>query len=351
MSNTTICYYFFQVNHTQCSQTPINNTNLTNSRSQRSQICTPFRKHIQVKTLLSVSSLFKQNPPQLYASCGTPFYVCFRQPQMQRHQRYFYCKRLEKAPPQNINKRGFQSSLCLKHIGSCSPPTLLQQYTGQHCQTSNQSVKNLQISRTYFTCSTSPKSNLLEHRQLRAFVQYIKTQSVQPCKSPKKETFQCLLQCIERLPVHILGIPTTLHRQRHQCCSKQYHPKTQTVQSKFQLNTQYTIPIPTKPNHMLEGKHCCWNKSSPLTHTQHQSLQTKNLCKKTMFFAFFSRDKTLLHCSCQRKQLHSQLLSFYWNVQCNCCSQNTHTLYLRPHSKTAEFPCHKNHECGSCGKE
>lgn len=311
MSNTTICHYFFQINHTQSCQTPINYTNLTNSRSQRSLISTPFRKHIHIKALLSVSPLFQQNTPQLYASSSTPFHMSFRQPLMQWHQRYFHSKCQKETPPQNINNRRINCCLCLKHVRSSSPPALLQQYTRQHSQTSNQSIKNLLICCTYFSSSASTKSNLLEHGQLRTFILYIKAQSVQPSKSPKQKTFQCLQLCIKRLPMHILSIPTTLYCQRHLCSCKLYHPKTQTVQSKFLLNRLNTIPIPPKTYYMLEGKYGCWNKSSPQTHTLYQSQQTYNLCKQTMFFAFFTRNNTHQYSPCKRKLLYCQQLFFY----------------------------------------
>ena len=145
---------------------------------------------------------------------------------MQRHQRHFHGKRQKEAPPQKLCNTSFNTILCLLHIGSCSPPAVQLQNTRKHCQTSNQGVKNQLICCSYFSSSASPKSNLLEHGQQRTFIQYIKTQSVQPCKSPKQKAFQSQLQCIERLTMHILGIPTALYCQRHLYCCKQYHPKT-----------------------------------------------------------------------------------------------------------------------------
>ena len=185
VSNTTICYYFFQVNHTQCCQTPIKNTNLTNCRCQWSLISTPFRKHVHVKAQLSVSSLFQQYSPQLHTSSSTPFNVSFGLPLVQRHQWNFHCKCLEEAPPLDVHDRRLNRGVRLEHVGSCSPPALEQQYARKHSQTSNQGIKNQQICCTHFSRATSSKSNLLEHGLQRAFVEYIKAQSVQPSESPK----------------------------------------------------------------------------------------------------------------------------------------------------------------------
>ncbi len=242
VSNTTVRYYFFLVNHTQCCQTPIENTNLTNCRCKRSLICAPFGEHVHVKALLSISSLFQLNSPQLYTSCSAPLYVSFGLPLMQRHQRHFHCKCQEETPPLDVHNRGFNWSMRQKHIRGRPPPALQQQYARKHCQTPNQGIKNQLICCTYFSGTASTQSNLLEHGLLRTFVQYIKAQSVQPCKGPKQKTFQCQLLCIERLTMHILGIPTTLNRQRHLCSCEQDHPKTQTIQPKFLLNRLDTIP-------------------------------------------------------------------------------------------------------------
>lgn len=328
---TTVCYYFFLVNHTQCCQTPINNTNLTNCRCQGPQISTPFGKHVQVKAQLSVSSQFQQYSPQLHTSSSAPFNVSFGLPLVQRHQRHFHCKCLEEAPPLDVYHRRLNRSMRLQHVGSCSPPALQQQYAGKHCQTSNQGIKNLLICCAHFSSTTSSKSNQLEHGQQRAFVEHIKAQSVQPCESPKQETFQSQLLCIEGLTMHILSIPTTQHRQGHLGCCEQYHPKTQAIQPEFLLNGLESTPHPAKPYNVLERLCCCWHKSSPLAHTQYQSYQTKNQCKKTMFFAFFSWNNTQLNRSLQGKSLNCEQLSLYWDIQRCHCSQHTHTLNLRPH--------------------
>ncbi len=124
MSYTAICNNFFLVHHTQRSQTPIKNTNQTNSLSQWPKISTPFWKQIHIKTLQSICTLFQQYTPQQHTSSCTPFYMSFRQPQMQRHQRYFDCKCLKETPPQNIDNRRFNRSMRQKHIRSRSPKTL-----------------------------------------------------------------------------------------------------------------------------------------------------------------------------------------------------------------------------------
>jgi hypothetical protein len=100
VSNTTISYQFFQIYLSQCCQTPINYSNQTNSTYPRPQISTGFGEQILIKSQLSIGSQFQQNPCQQHTSSCTPFNVCFRQPQMQRHHWHFHCKSLKKAPPQ-----------------------------------------------------------------------------------------------------------------------------------------------------------------------------------------------------------------------------------------------------------
>lgn len=232
VGNTTICYYFFLVHHAQGSLAPVHNTNLTNCRSSWPLISTPFRKLVQIKALLPIGSQFQLHTPLQHTPSGTPFYVSFRLPQMQGHLWYFDCKRLEKPPPLEIYNRRIESSygscssgaggrtarLHQKHIVCCSSPAQQQQHTRQHSQTSNQGVKHQLICCTYFTSSASTQSNLLEHGLQGTLVQYIKTQSVQPTKSPKQEAFQSLLQCVEGLAMYILGVPAAQDCLWHQGC-------------------------------------------------------------------------------------------------------------------------------------
>jgi hypothetical protein len=215
VSNTTICNNFFLINLSQSCLTPINNTNQTNSANPWSQICTPFRKHILIKTLQTIGSLFQQYSSQKNTSSCTPFNVCFRLPQMQWHQRNFYSKGLKESPPKKQLTARLNRLLPQQQIICCSSPTVQQQKTGEHCQTSNQSIKHLQIGSSYFSSTTSTQSNQLEHGQQRTLIKYIKTLQVQTGKTPKLKTFQCQLQAIKRLTMSILSIPTAQHCQRH----------------------------------------------------------------------------------------------------------------------------------------
>jgi len=227
---------------------------------------------------------------------------------MQWHLRNFHSKSLKKSPPQKQLTTRINRLLPLLQIIGCSCPTILQQKTRKHCKTSNQSIENLLISSTYFSSTTSTLSNLLKHRQQSTFIKHIKTQQIQTCKTCKLETFQSLLQCIKRLAMLILSIPTTLDCLRHLSCSKQNHPKTLTIQSKFLFHRELSIPTSTKSYYLLKRFYSCWYKTRPQTHAQYQSKQTKELCIRTMLFTFFPRQYTEKKSSC------------LWQQQ-NCCKQ------------------------------
>lgn len=134
----------------------------------------------------------------------------------------------------------------------------------------------------------------------------------------------------------ILCIPTTQNRQWHQHCCQQNHPKIQTIQSKFQSNSQKTTPTHLKTNHLLKRFYCRWNKTRPQTHRQKQSSQTKQQCNITMQISFFSWLKTQEKSSSQWLLQHHRKQTFKRNRQQQSCSQNTNTKYLRPH-KTLLF--------------
>jgi hypothetical protein len=170
VSNTTICNNFFLINLSQSCLTPINDSNQTKSAHQRSQISTPLGKQIHVETQQPVGSLFQQYSSQKNTSRCTPFNVSFRLPQMQWHQRNFYSKGLKKSPPKKQLTTRFHRILPLQQIICCSSPTIQQQKTRKHCQTSNQSIEYLQISSSYFTCTASPQPNQLKHGLQRTFV-------------------------------------------------------------------------------------------------------------------------------------------------------------------------------------
>jgi hypothetical protein len=331
MGNTTICNNFFLINLSQSCLTPINNSNQTNSANPWSQISTPFRKHILIETLESISSLFQQYSCQKNTSSCTPFHMSFRLPQMQWHQRNFNSKGLEESPPKKQLTTRFNRQLPQQQIVCCSSPTVQQQKTRKHCQTSNQSIKYLQISSTYFSSTTSSQSNQLKHGQQRTLIEYIKTLQVQTCKTPKLKTFQGQQQPIKRLTMSILSIPTTQYSQRHESCSKQNHPKTQTIQTKFLFNPKQPIPTPTQTNNLLKRLNCCWYKPCPQTSTLNQCYQSKKQCIKTMQFAFFPRLYTKKKCPCLWYNQYSCKQSFKRNCLLKGCSQYTQTKYLWLH--------------------
>jgi hypothetical protein len=215
VSNTTICNNFFLINLSLSCLTPIKNTNQTNSANPWSQISTPFRKHILIKALQPIGSLFQQYSSQKNTSSCTPFNVSFRLPQMLWHQRNFYSKSQKESPPEKQLTARLKRQLPQLQIICCSGPTVQQQKTRKHCLTSNLCIKHLQISCAYFSSTTSPQSNQLEHGQQRTLIKYIKTLQVQTGKTPKLKTFQCQLQPIKRLTMCILSIPTAQYSQRH----------------------------------------------------------------------------------------------------------------------------------------
>lgn len=289
MSYATISYNLFLIYLAQSCQTPVDNTCLTNSADPGPQIGTSFGELIQVKTALTIGSLFQLNSSLLNTSRCAPFYVSFGLPQVQRHQRNFDCKGLEESPPQELLATGINRQLSQQQIIRSSGPAIQEQKTGKHCQTSNQSIKHLQIGCTYFSRTTPTQSNLKEHRQECTFIKYVKTQQIQTGETPKLKTFQSLLQCIKRLAVLVLCLPTALNCQWHLSCSQQNHPKTLTIKPEFQFYSKLSVPTPAKPNHLLKRLYSCWYKARPETRTQNQGDQTKEQSVKTMLLAFFPR--------------------------------------------------------------
>jgi hypothetical protein len=237
MGYTTIRNKLFQIYLSQCRQTCINNSYLTNSTYPGTKIGARFRELVQIETQQTIGSLFQLNPSLQHTSCSTCFYVSFRQPQMQRHQRNFHSKGLKESPPQKYLTTRVNRKLPLLQIIGCSCPTIQQQKTRKHCQTSNKCIKYQQVCCTNFTRTTSTQSNQQKHRLKSTFIEYIKAQQIQTCKTPKLKTFQSLLQCVKGLTMSILSIPATLNCERHLNCCQQHHPKTLTIQSKFQFDS------------------------------------------------------------------------------------------------------------------
>jgi len=211
VGNTTVGYQLFLVDLSLCGQRRINNAHLTKSADPRRQIVAPFWKLIKIITLQSVCSLFLLHPCLLYTSGSTPFYMSLRQPLMLRHQRNFDRKCLKKPTPQKQLTTGFNRYSTLLQIVCGSSPAIQQKLSWKYCLTSYQSIKYLQISCAYFSRTTSSQSNQQKYGQKSAFIKYIETKQIQPCKCPKLKTFQSLLLCIESLTMFILSIPTTLY--------------------------------------------------------------------------------------------------------------------------------------------
>lgn len=250
---------------------------------------------------------------------------------MQRHQWNFYSKCQKESPPQKQLTTRLKRRAPQQQIICCSSPTILQQKTGKHCQTSNHSIQYQQVSCTYFTSSTSSQSNKQKHRQLCTFVKHIKTQLIKTCETCKLKAFKSLQQSKKRLAMFVLCIPTTQNSQWHLYCSKQYHPKIQTILSKFLFHLEQAVPTCTKTYNLLKGFNCSWDKTRPQTHTQQQCQHTKKQCIKTMHFPFFSRQYTEKKCCSLGLLLNSSQQSFKRNRQQQNCSQHAHTKYLRPH--------------------
>lgn len=328
---TTISNKFFLIDLSQGCQTRVDHANQTDCTHPGPQISTCFRELIQVKTQQPISSLLQLHSGQLNTSSRAPLYVSFGQPQVQWHQRNFNSKSLEESPPQKQLTTRINRQLPQLQIVGGSCPTIQLQKTGKHCQRAYQSIKHQQIGSTYFSSTPSPQSNQLKHGQKCTLIEYVKTQQVQTCETSKLKTFQGLLQCIKRLTMSILSIPTTLNSQRHLNCSLQYHPKTLTIKPKFLFHCEQSIPACTETNHLLKRLHSSWYKTRPQTHAQHQSYQTKEQCIKTMLLAFFPWQYTKEKSGCLWLLLHCRKLTLQRDRQQQRCSQNTHTKHLRPH--------------------
>ena len=267
MGNATIRHNLFQINLSKSGLTPIKNSNLTNSRNPWTKVNPSLRKQIHIISKQSISSQLQQNSSQKNASPGTPFNVGFGQPQVLWHQRNFHPESLKETPPKQGLAPRIKRSLPQKQIVRCSPPAQLNQQAGKHCKASNQGVQNQQIGSTNFSCSTSTQSNQQKHRNKRAFIQHIKTQNIQTCKSPEKKTFKSHQKPQKSLSMRILSVPTTQNCQRKQSSSQQNHPQTQPIKTKFQIHSKNTIPSPLNPYNLLKGFDGRRKKSRPQSHT------------------------------------------------------------------------------------
>ena len=216
-------------------------------------------------------------------------------------------------------------------IMSCSGSTQQKQENRQHCQTSDKCIKHLKISCFDLTVSASTQSNEYKHRNQRTFIKNIKTKNVHSCKTCKQKTFKTKKQCKKRLTMCILCIPTTQNSQWHLNCSQLNHPQIQSIQSKFQIQSQKTTPTCMNSNYLLKRNSRIWKKTRPLSHTQEKSSLAKNLCNKTVDLSLFCRLTTKKKPSSQRKKLHYSKLSLQRNTLNQCSSQNTRTKNQRLH--------------------
>lgn len=331
MGYTTVSNNFFQIHLTKSSQACVHNTKQTNSTYQRSLISTSCRKLIHIESQQSISSQFQQHSSQLHTSSSTCFNVSFWKPQMQRHERHFHCKSQKETPPQEQFSTRIKSGTSQQQVRSGSSAAVQKQKTRKHSQTSNKCIKNLEIGSTYFSSTASTQSNKKEHRQKCTLIKHIKAQQIQTCKASKQKAFKSQQQPIKRLTVPILGIPTTQNSQRHQKGSKQYHPKAQAVQSKFQLYGKQSIPKSSKSYNLLERFNSLRNKTSPQSHTQNQCNQTKDQCSKPNAFALFPRQYAKNKCTSQRLKQNNSQQSIQRNRRQKGSSSYTLTKHQRPH--------------------
>lgn len=278
VGNTTVCNNFFLIDLAKSCLTCIHNTNQTNSTYKGCKIKTCFWKEIKIKTLESVCSKFQQNTRQQNTSSCTSFNMGFWQPQVKWHLGNFHCKSLKESPPHETfdkfrNSRKWSESsnrMPQLFIMCCSCETQQKQKNWLHCQTPKKSVKNLQISSFYFSSTTSTKSNQQKHWNQRAFIKHVKTKNVKTCKACKKKTLQTEKKAIKACAMSILCIPTTLNGQRHQDCSEQNHPKIQSINTKFKIDSLKTTPMGLKTNHLRKWRGSSWNKTGPLPQAQKQ---------------------------------------------------------------------------------
>lgn len=331
MSYTTISNKFFLINLAQCCLRCVNNAKQTNSANPRSQISTRFRKLVQIKTLQTIGTQLLQYSRQQNTSSSAPFYMSLRQPQMQRHLWYLNSKCQEKSPPKQQLSTRMNRKAPQQQIIGCTGPTIQLQQARKHCQAPYESIKNLQICSTYFSCTTSPQPDLQEHRLKSTFIKYIKTKQINTRKTPKLKTFQCLQQSIKSLTMFILSIPTTLNCLWHLNCSQHDHPKTQTILAKLQLYCKQSIPTCTQTNNLLKGLNCSWYKTRPLSHALYQCDQTEKQGIITMRFAFFAWLQAKKQSCSQRQQQNCCQKSFHRNRLYQHCSQYTQTNNQRPH--------------------
>lgn len=346
MGYTTICNNFFLIYLTQCCLTCINNTYQTYCTYERVKIRTSIRKEIDIKTQLSICSLFLLYSCLLDRSSCASFYVSFWQPQMKWHQRHFYSKRLKEPPPLNILTAFRQSKMSQQFVVCCTCSAVLKLQQRLHCLTSKQSIKHLLVGSLYFTCTAPSLSNKLKHWLLCTLIQYIKSNQINSCKASKQKSCQTKKLCIKCTTMSIHCSPTTLNSLWHLKCSLQDHPKTQSVLTKFQRYSKKTTPALIKRYNAAEwtstprtGKagRKYWTKSRPQSHCLEQSSQTKLESNIAMCFTVFTRQNGQAKTSNCWCLLNHRKLSFQWNRQKQSSTLNTKTKNHKPHCAADRF--------------
>jgi hypothetical protein len=201
---------------------------------------------------------------------------------MKRHKRYFNCKSLKESPPQNILYIFRKSKMSKLFIICCPCSTIQKLKKWLHSLTSKKSIEYQQISSFYFTSTTSSQSNKLKHRLLCTFILHIKTNLINSCKTSKLKGCKEKKSGIKRCTMCILSGPATLNSNWYLKSSLLNYPKTNSIQTKFQVHCKKTTPPKFKRKKVFKRcsikcmhRSICKGKTRPLTHTQKKSSQTK----------------------------------------------------------------------------
>lgn len=133
----------------------------------------------------------------------------------------------------------------------------------------------------------------------------------------------------------ILSSPAALNSQRHLESCLQYHPKTLSIQTKFQRHSKKaTPPLIKRHNAAKRTSSTCrkdWRKPRPLAHCLEQSSQAKLESNIAMCFTIFTWQNAQAKTPNSRSLLYRRKLSFKWNRKKSSSSLNTKTKNLKPH--------------------
>jgi hypothetical protein len=206
--------------------------------------------------------------------------MSFRQPQVEWYKRHLHCKSQKKSPPKNIFSLFRKSEVSEQFIICCPSSTILEQKKWLHSQTSKKSIKNQLICSFYFTCTRSTQSNKQKHWQLCTFIQYIKTNQINSCKTSKLKGCEKEKSCIKRSSMIVYSSPTTLNSNWYLKSSLQNYPKTDSILTKFQIHSKKPTPPNLKRKKILKR---CSIKSTSLckgkTRKQAYTLKKSSLTK------------------------------------------------------------------------